>query len=81
MTTWATICDTGKRPGWEGTGMERTDAEALADLIEAWVDGTAIVGYAGLHRAKETGQVSYRGWPLGVTGHFVSRQPPPPVGE
>lgn len=46
MTTWATICDTGKRPGWE-----------------------------------ETGQVSYRGWPLGMTGHFVSRHLPPPVGE
>lgn len=35
MTTWITICDTCKRPGWEDTAMERTDGEALAELIEA----------------------------------------------
>lgn len=34
MTTWITICDTCKRPGWEETSMERTDGEALAELIE-----------------------------------------------
>ena len=34
MSTWITICDTCKRPGWDQTGMERTDGEALADLIE-----------------------------------------------
>ena len=35
MTSWITICDTCKREGWESTGMERTDGEALAELIEA----------------------------------------------
>jgi len=34
MTTWITICDTCKRPGWDQGSMERTDGEALADLIE-----------------------------------------------
>lgn len=35
MTSWITICDTCKREGWELTGMERTDGESLAALIEA----------------------------------------------
>lgn len=35
MTSWITICDTCKREGWELTGMERTDGESLAVLIEA----------------------------------------------
>ena len=34
MATWITICDTCKREGWEETGMERTDGEALAALVE-----------------------------------------------
>ena len=35
MTTWITICDTCKRTGWEDTGMEKTDGEALAEMVEA----------------------------------------------
>ena len=35
MTTWITICDTCKRDGWEDSGMEQTDGERLAALIEA----------------------------------------------
>ena len=42
MTTWITICDTCKRDGWELTDMERTDGEALADLIEAAAPGHPI---------------------------------------
>lgn len=38
----------------------------------------AIVGYAELHAASETGQVPYRQWPQGVKGHFVTRHPPLP---
>jgi predicted metal-binding protein len=34
MTTWITICDTCKLPGWETGAMAKTDGEALADLIE-----------------------------------------------
>jgi predicted metal-binding protein len=34
MTTWITICDTCKRDGWDLTGAEQTDGEALANLIE-----------------------------------------------
>ncbi|MCF2871802.1 DUF1636 domain-containing protein [Octadecabacter sp. G9-8] len=35
MTTWITICDTCKRTGWEDTGMEKTDGEVLAEMVEA----------------------------------------------
>jgi len=35
MTTWITVCDTCKTKGWEETGMEKTDGEALAELVEA----------------------------------------------
>ena len=42
-TTWITICDTCKRPGWDATGMERTDGEALATLIETEVAGDVTV--------------------------------------
>jgi len=35
MTTWITICDTCKHGGWDQTGMEKTDGEALAELVEA----------------------------------------------
>lgn len=34
MTTWITVCDTCKRKGWEDTGMDQTDGEALAALVE-----------------------------------------------
>lgn len=120
MTTWITICDTCKREGWAGSGMEKTDGEVLAALVEAAADGVAvktrrvsctmgcdracnitvqaagkinyslgtfeptaedaqaIVDYAGLHAASETGQVPYRVWPQGVKGHFVSRHQPLP---
>jgi predicted metal-binding protein len=121
MTTWITVCDTCKTAGWEETGMEKTDGEALAELVEAAAAGTtdvktrrvsctmgcdracnitvqssgkinyslgtfaataedaeAIVEYAGLHAASETGQVPYREWPQGVKGHFVSRHQPLP---
>lgn len=121
MTTWITVCDTCKRSGWEETGMEKTDGEALAEMVEAAAvgadgvrtrrvsctmgcdracnitvqsrdkicyslgtfeahaqDAEAIVEYAGLHAASETGQVPYREWPQGVKGHFVSRHQPLP---
>ncbi|MDB4052410.1 DUF1636 domain-containing protein [Octadecabacter sp.] len=121
MTTWITVCDTCKRTGWEDTGMEKTDGEALAELVEAAAAGLgdvktrrlsctmgcdracnitvqsgdkinyslgtfeattehaeAIVEYAALHAASETGQVPYRTWPQGVKGHFVSRHQPLP---
>ncbi len=34
MTTTITICDTCKRPDWADRGIEKTDGEALAELIE-----------------------------------------------
>lgn len=43
MTTWITICDTCKCAGWEVTGMEKTDGEALAELIEAAASGATDV--------------------------------------
>ena len=121
MTTWITICDTCKRTGWEKTGMEKTDGEALAEMVEVASTGVedvktrrvsctmgcdracnitvqssgkinyslgtfeatkgvanAIVEYASKHAASKTGQVSYREWPQGVKGHFVSRHQPLP---
>ena len=36
----------------------------------------ALVAFAALYDASETGQVPYRQWPQGVKGHFVSRVPP-----
>ena len=39
MTTWITICDTCKRDGWEDSGIEQTDGERLAALIEARANG------------------------------------------
>jgi predicted metal-binding protein len=41
MTTWIPICDTCKREGWEKTGMDLTDGEALATLVEAAAQGVA----------------------------------------
>lgn len=43
MTTWITVCDTCKRDGWETTGMEHTDGESLAAMIEAEAQGRADV--------------------------------------
>jgi predicted metal-binding protein len=40
MTTWITICDTCKRTGWEETGMQKTDGEALAEMVEVAAAGT-----------------------------------------
>ena len=37
----------------------------------------AIVEYAQLHAAAETGQVPFKQWPQGVKGHFVARIPAP----
>lgn len=39
MTTWITICDTCKRPGWDASAMQETDGARLAALIEAEVAG------------------------------------------
>ena len=41
--TWITICDTCKRPGWDETGMEQTDGEKLAGLVEAAAANTDTV--------------------------------------
>ena len=42
MTTWITICDTCKRDGWEQSGMEHTDGERLASLIEGLADAPEV---------------------------------------
>lgn len=42
MTSWITVCDTCKRPGWEATDMARTDGEALAELVEAAARGRGV---------------------------------------
>ncbi len=44
-------------------------------------DAAAIVDYAELHQASETGQVPYRDWPQGVKGHFITRHPPLPEDD
>ncbi|MEM7508399.1 MAG: DUF1636 domain-containing protein [Pseudomonadota bacterium] len=35
----------------------------------------AVVDYALLHGASETGQVPFKQWPQGVKGHFIARIP------
>ena len=40
--TWITICETCKREDWAERAIERTDGEALAELIEAAAAGTPI---------------------------------------
>ena len=42
MTSWITICDTCKRPGWEDGPMAATDGAALADEIETRASGTGV---------------------------------------
>lgn len=39
-------------------------------------DAEAVVEYAALYHAGETGVVPYREWPQGVKGHFIARIPP-----
>lgn len=43
MTTWITVCETCKRPGWQPGGSGLTDGERLAELVEA-----AAVGVCGV---------------------------------
>ena len=38
----------------------------------------AVVDWAEMHAASETGVVAYRTWPEAVKGHFVTRHPPLP---
>lgn len=42
-------------------------------------DAQAITDFAALHAESVTGQVPFRSWPVGVKGHFVSRQLPVPI--
>ncbi len=44
MTTWITICDTCKRDGWDLSGMQATDGEKLAELVEAALSGSGETG-------------------------------------
>ncbi|MEJ2035381.1 MAG: DUF1636 domain-containing protein [Maritimibacter sp.] len=41
-TTWITVCDTCKREGWAEKGLEQTDGERFARLVEAAADGDDI---------------------------------------
>ena len=38
----------------------------------------AIVAYAEMHAASDTGQVPFRQWPQAIKGHFITRHPPLP---
>ena len=41
-TTWITICDPCKRDDWAARGVEETDGERLAHLVEAAAEGTGL---------------------------------------
>jgi predicted metal-binding protein len=41
-TTWITICDTCKREDWAERGLELTDGEVLAAMIETAAGGSAV---------------------------------------
>jgi predicted metal-binding protein len=43
MTTWITICDTCKRDDWDARGVETTDGERLAEMVEAAAQGNDTV--------------------------------------
>lgn len=42
MTTWITICDTCKGDDWDTRGMDKTDGEALADMVEPRAEAAGI---------------------------------------
>lgn len=42
MTTWITVCDTCKRPGWTAESAKQTDGEILAAMVETAATGTAV---------------------------------------
>ena len=42
MTSWITICDTCKRDDWADRAVEKTDGEALAELVVAAAEGTDV---------------------------------------
>lgn len=41
-TTWITICDTCKREDWAERGLDKTDGEVLAALVETAAAGTEL---------------------------------------
>lgn len=51
---------------------------SLGRFLPDRASAEALVAYALLHQASETGQVPFRTWPEGVKGHFVSRHLPVP---
>lgn len=51
---------------------------SLGKFAPTEADAQAIVDYAEMHAASETGRVPFREWPVGVKGHFVSRHTPLP---
>lgn len=53
-------------------------AYTLGRFAPAEEAARAIVDYAEMHAASETGRVPFRDWPQGVKGHFVTRHPPLP---
>ena len=53
-------------------------AYTLGRFAPAEETARAIVDYAEMHAASETGRVPFRDWPQGVKGHFVTRHPPLP---
>lgn len=40
--SWITVCDTCKRDDWAERGLDRTDGERLAALIEAAAEGSGV---------------------------------------
>ncbi|MEM7745386.1 MAG: DUF1636 domain-containing protein [Pseudomonadota bacterium] len=47
----------------------------LGSFVPDAASADAVVEYATLHAATETGQVPFKQWPQGVKGHFVARIP------
>ena len=57
-----------RAPGKVGYVLGRFEPSAEA--------ARAILDYALLYAESDAGQVPYRSWPAGVTGHFITRTPP-----
>lgn len=78
-TTWITVCETCKRPGWDAAGGAPTDGEALAHLVEAaaaQTPGVAVRRHACLMGCDRACNVTIQG--AGKIGYTLGQFDPKP---
>jgi predicted metal-binding protein len=80
MTTWITVCETCKRPGWVPEADGLTDGERLADLIETAardVPGLRVRRHACLMGCERACAVALQA--TGKMGYGLADFPPEPA--